>query len=65
VSVSYCDVGAGYFKRDGNAPVARPRVPRQEPGRPVIINEFMARRFWGSADAAMGRFLRVDDKDYR
>jgi ABC-type antimicrobial peptide transport system permease subunit len=29
------------------------------------VNETMARQFWGSADAAMGRVFRMDEIDYR
>jgi putative ABC transport system permease protein len=31
----------------------------------VVVNETMARQFWGSPDAAMGRVFRIDDNDYR
>jgi hypothetical protein len=31
----------------------------------VVVNETMARQFWGSPDAAMGRVFRMDDNDYR
>jgi predicted permease len=65
VSVSYCDVGAGYFSVMGTHLLRGREFLDFEPGRPAIVNESMARRFWGGADAAMGRFLRVDDKDYQ
>jgi hypothetical protein len=31
----------------------------------VVVNETMARQFWGSPDAAVGRVFRMDDHDYR
>jgi putative ABC transport system permease protein len=65
VSVGWCDVGAGYFSVMGTRLLRGREFLDQEPGQPIIINEFMARLFWGGADAAMGRFLRVDDKDYQ
>ncbi len=65
VSVGYCDVGAGYFSVMGTRMLRGREFLDHEPGRPAIINDFMARRFWGGADAAMGRFLRVEDKDYQ
>jgi putative ABC transport system permease protein len=65
VSVGYSDVGAGYFSVMGTRMLRGREFLDHEPGRPAIINDFMARRFWGGADAAMGRFLRVEDKDYQ
>jgi putative ABC transport system permease protein len=65
VSVGYCDVGADYFSVMGTRMLRGREFLDHEPGRPAIINDFMARRFWGGADAAMGRFLRVEDRDYQ
>jgi putative ABC transport system permease protein len=65
VSVSYCDVGADYFSVMGTRMLRGREFLDHEPGRPAIINDFMARSFWGGADAAMGRFLRVEDRDYQ
>jgi ABC-type antimicrobial peptide transport system permease subunit len=31
----------------------------------VVVNETMARQFWGSPDAAVGRVFRMDNNDYR
>ena len=65
VSIGYCDVGAGYFSVMGTHLLRGREFLDHESGLPAVINEFMARRFWGSADAAMGRFMRVEGKDYQ
>ncbi len=63
--VGYTDVGPGYFGVMGTRILRGREFQDFEPGRPVIVNECMARRFWGGSDAAMGGFLRVDGRDYQ
>jgi putative ABC transport system permease protein len=65
VSVGYADVGPGYFSLMGTRLLRGREFFDHESGRPAVINESMARRFWGGGDAAMGRFLRVDNQDYQ
>ncbi|MBZ5586777.1 MAG: FtsX-like permease family protein, partial [Acidobacteriia bacterium] len=63
--VGYTDVGPGYFGIMGTRILRGREFQDFEPGHPIVVNECMARRFWGGADAAMGRFLQVDGRNYQ
>jgi predicted permease len=65
VSVGYSDVGPGYFSLMGTRLLRGREFFDHESGRPAVINESMARRFWGGGDASMGRFLRVEKQEYQ
>jgi predicted permease len=57
--------GADYFAVMGTQLLCGRDFNRSDARGVVVVNETMARQFWGSPDAAMGRVFRMDDNDYR
>jgi len=65
VEVSGRVAGADYFAVMGTQLLRGRDFDRSDARGVVVVNETMARQFWGSPDAAMGRVFRMDDNDYR
>jgi len=67
VVVAYNVVGPDYFSVMGTRLLqGRDLHPRAVPGRgagEAVVNELMARRFWGSASQAVGKFFRARGHD--
>ncbi|MBZ5624468.1 MAG: ABC transporter permease [Acidobacteriia bacterium] len=63
INIGWNAVGPGYFSTLGSRIVRGREFQTREAADSVLVNELLARRLWGSADAAIGKFLRVDDKD--
>jgi predicted permease len=57
--------GADYFAVMGTQLLCGRDFNRSDARDVVVVNETMARQFWGSPDAAVGRVFRMDDNDYR
>jgi predicted permease len=57
--------GADYFAVMGTRLLLGRDFERSDARDVVVVNETMARQFWGSPDAAMGRVFRMDENDYR
>jgi predicted permease len=57
--------GPDYFATMGTHLLCGRDFDRSDARGVVVVNETMARQFWGSPDAAMGRVFRMDDNDYR
>jgi predicted permease len=63
VAVGWNGAGADYFAIMGT-PLLRGRdFNRSDSKGTVVVNETMARRFWGSPDAAVGRVFQADGAD--
>lgn len=60
VRVNVAKVGPNYFSIMGTRLLRGQDLETNAPGA-VIVNETMARQFWGSADEAMGKPLRVGE----
>jgi len=65
VEVGSRAAGADYFGVMGTHLLRGRDFDRSDARDVVVVNETMARQFWGSPDAAMGRVFRIDDNDYR
>jgi predicted permease len=57
--------GPDYFAIMGTQLLRGRDFDRSDAKGVVVVNETMARQFWGSPDAAMGRVFRMDENDYR
>jgi putative ABC transport system permease protein len=57
--------GPDYFAIMGTQLLRGRDFDRSDAKGAVVVNETMARQFWGSPDAAMGRVFRMDEDDYR
>jgi len=57
--------GADYFAVMGTQLLCGRDFNRSDARDVVVVNEIMARQFWGSPNAAVGRVFRMDDNDYR
>jgi predicted permease len=57
--------GPEYFTAMGTAILSGRDFTESDSTATAIVNEQMARRFWGNAGRAIGRFIRVDGKDRR
>ena len=57
--------GPDYFGITGTRILRGHDFREGDPGDTAAVNEAMARRVWGSADAAMGQPLRFGDWDYQ
>jgi len=57
--------GADYFAVMGTQLLCGRDFNRSDARDVVVVNDTMARQFWGSPNAAMGRVFRMDDNDYR
>jgi putative ABC transport system permease protein len=57
--------GPDYFAVMGTHLLCGRDFDRSDTRGVVVVNETMARQFWGSPDAAMGRVFRIEDNDYR
>jgi predicted permease len=57
--------GADYFAIMGTQLLRGRDFERSDARDVVVVNETMARQFWGSPDAAMGRVFRMDENEYR
>ena len=65
VGVGWRAAGADYFAVMGT-PLLRGRdFDRSDSKGAVVVNETMARQFWGGTDAAMGKVFRMDGIDCR
>jgi predicted permease len=63
VAVGWNGAGADYFAIMGT-PLLRGRdFNRSDSEAAIVVNETMARRFWGSPDAAVGRVFQADGAD--
>jgi len=56
-------VGPEYFTAMGTAILRGRDFTASDSDAMAIVNELMARRFWGDAGRAIGQFFRVDGKD--
>lgn len=56
-------VGPEYFTAMGTAILRGREFTALDSAGVVIVNDQMARRFWGDAGRAIGQFIRVDGKD--
>ena len=56
-------VGPEYFTAMGTAILRGRDFTKSDSAGTAIVNEQMARRFWGDAGRAIGQFIRVDGKD--
>jgi predicted permease len=56
-------VGPDYFTAMGTAILRGRDFTKSDSDGTAIVNEQMARRFWGDAGRAIGRFFRVNGKD--
>lgn len=56
-------VGAEYFTTMGTAILRGRDFTKSDSAGTAIVNEQMARRFWGDAGRAIGQFFRVGGKD--
>jgi predicted permease len=65
VGVGGRTAGAGYFSIMGTRLVRGRDFDRSDSRGTVVVNETMARRIWGSPDAAMGKVFRMDGVDRR
>ena len=63
VGISGNGAGPEYFSIMGTAVLRGRDFTRSDSGGAAIVNEEMARRFWGDANGALGQFFRVDGKD--
>jgi putative ABC transport system permease protein len=63
VSIGAYWVGPEYFTAMGTAILRGREFMALDSAGVVIVNEHMARRFWGDAGSAIGRFIRVDGND--
>ena len=58
-------VGADYFGLTGTRILRGRDFRESDPGDAAAVNEAMARRIWGSADAAIGKPFRIGETTYR
>ena len=65
VEVGWRAAGADYLAIMGTQLLRGRDFDRSDSKGTVIVNETMARQFWGSPDAAMGKVFRMEDNDYR
>jgi predicted permease len=63
VSIGAYWVGPEYFTAMGTAILRGREFTALDSAGVVIVNEQMARGFWGDAGRAIGQFIRVDGKD--
>jgi predicted permease len=63
VEVGINEVGAEYFAVMGTQLLRGRDFGRHDSKGAVVVNETMARQFWGSPDAAMGKVFRLDGID--
>jgi hypothetical protein len=63
VGISGNAAGQEYFTAMGTAVLRGRDFTRSDDQGAAIVNEEMARRFWGDANGALGQFFRVDGKD--
>ena len=63
LEVAANSAGADYFAIMGTRLLRGRDFSERDVRGTVIVNEVLARRLWGSADAAVGRFLRVGAQD--
>jgi putative ABC transport system permease protein len=65
VEVGGRSAGADYFAVMGTQLLCGRDFNRGDARGVAVVNETMARQFWGRPDAAMGRVFRMDEIDYR
>ncbi len=65
VGISGNAAGPGYFTAMGTAIRSGRDFVETDSAGTAIVNEQMARRFWGDPGRAIGRFFRVDGQDRR
>ena len=65
VAVGGRAAGADYFAIMGTQLLRGRDFDRSDSKGAVVVNETMARQFWGSPDAAMGKVFRMDGIDCR
>jgi macrolide transport system ATP-binding/permease protein len=63
VGIGAYRVGPEYFTMMGTAILRGREFAALDSAGVVIVNEHMARGFWGDADRAIGRFIRVDGQN--
>jgi predicted permease len=63
VSIGAYWVGPEYFTAMGTAILRGREFTALDSAGVAIVNDQMARGFWGDADRAIGQFIRVDGKD--
>jgi predicted permease len=63
VGIAGNSVGPEYFTAMGTAILRGRDFTESDSAGTTIVNEQMARRFWGDADRAIGQVFRVDGKD--
>ena len=65
IDVGMNAVSPDYFTAMGSRILRGRDFNQHDPRGTAVVNETMARRCWGSADRAIGRFLRVGGRDVR
>ena len=65
LDVGWNAVGPGYFSAMGTRVLRGHEFQAGEPGNSAVMSEMLARRFWGGADAAVGKFFRAGGKDFQ
>jgi predicted permease len=63
--VGWNAIGPGYFSAMGTHILRGHEFQAGEPGNSAVMNEMLARRLWGGADSAIGKFFRAGGKDYQ
>jgi putative ABC transport system permease protein len=63
VAIGWNAAGADYFAIMGTKVLRGRDFDRSDSTGALVINETMARRFWGSPDAAVGRVFQADGAD--
>jgi putative ABC transport system permease protein len=65
VAVGWNGAGADYFAIMGTKVLRGRDFERSDSTGAVVVNETMARRFWGSPDAAMGKMFQTDGANWQ
>jgi hypothetical protein len=63
VSTGWTAVGPHYFDVMGTRILTGREFDENEGAHAAVVNETMARKYWGSPEAALGRFFRTDDEE--
>jgi ABC-type antimicrobial peptide transport system permease subunit len=63
VEVGWKPAAADYFAIMGTRVLRGRDFDRRDPKGTAVVNETMARQFWGSPEAALGRIIKVDGAD--
>jgi predicted permease len=61
IQTGWNTVGADYFRIMGTRLLQGRSFAANEARSAVVVNEYLARQVWGSADAAIGKFFRTEN----